>query len=195
WPWYFWAVLVNAAIGLSLSVTLVLRNRPSLSSVTAAGLVAVVAVFAVVQSLRPFGGKASDLPNVVDAIALRDFAAAHPGSYAMGDRAGAAAYLTDQPVIQLEGLMGDGRIVDAIARQTPLAGYLATVGADYYVTAWVRPDADGCHAFVEPAKAGPAAPSMRGRSCAAPVATFSGGTRIWRVGDLERAAPATHEVR
>ncbi|MGQ0672191.1 MAG: hypothetical protein ACT4N2_04835, partial [Hyphomicrobium sp.] len=42
WPWYFWAVLVNAAIGLSLSVTLVLRNRPSLSSVTAAGLVAVV---------------------------------------------------------------------------------------------------------------------------------------------------------
>ena len=42
-----------------------------------------------------------------DALELQAFAAAHPGLYAMGDRAGFTEFFMGQPLIQTEGLMMD----------------------------------------------------------------------------------------
>ena len=105
------------------------------------------------------------------AAQLQGFAASHPGRYAMGDAAGTAAYLTGQPIIQMEGLMEDRPFLRRIQRQQSLTEALPELGVDYYVTDAARKDG-ACYVMREPSQGGPRSPGMSGRICAPPVADF-----------------------
>jgi hypothetical protein len=102
--------------------------------------------------------------------ALAAFAAAHPGRYAMGDRAGAFGFLTDQRVVQTEGLVGDAALLAAIRARRPLLAELAARGVDYYVGSDMVQDGD-CWLAEEPhvRQAGARSPRMTARICRPPI--------------------------
>jgi hypothetical protein len=121
---------------------------------------------------------------------LRSFAKSHPGVYAMGDRAGTPAFVLGNPVIQLEGLMGDRAYLDRVKRQEPLLHALQDLGVDYYVTSQAMP-ASGCLEVREPSKAGRWSPTLRGKICEQPVLEFTvqgRSTSVFRVKDLRSAS-------
>lgn len=97
-------------------------------------------------------------------LRLREFATTHPGVYAVGDYAGIASYLLDDRVIPIEGLAGDGKLLEQIRTRTPLAELLAHYRADYYVSNRHLDDA-ACSAIREPQLAGNASPVMEGQAC------------------------------
>jgi hypothetical protein len=104
-------------------------------------------------------------------VEIQQFAATHPGTYAMGDRAGRVAYLIPDPLIQTEGLMMDRNYLEYIRRQTPLRETLAHYKVRYYVATAYEPFS-GCFKANEPAKAGPNSAHMRAEFCEQPVATY-----------------------
>lgn len=107
------------------------------------------------------------------ALMLKDFAATHPGTYAMGDRAGVVGYLLQSPVLQLEGLVGGREVLAAIDRQDDLVSFLREHNVMYYVSTDAKKDEEGCFFAVEPAKAGEKGKHMVGRICAEPIFEFS----------------------
>jgi len=97
-------------------------------------------------------------------LRLREFAATHPGVYAVGDYAGIASYLLDGRVIPIEGLAGDTALLEQIRNRTPLAELLKHYRADYYVSNRHLDDT-ACSAIREPQLAGNASPVMEGQAC------------------------------
>jgi hypothetical protein len=104
-------------------------------------------------------------------LEIERFAQAHPGIYAMGDRAGRVAYLVPDPVVQTEGLMMDRNYLTNVERQVPLREVLAHYNVRFYVATAYEPFS-GCFRAVEPAKAGPNSLKMREEFCEQPAATF-----------------------
>lgn len=105
------------------------------------------------------------------ALKIKDFAAAHPGTYAMGDRAGIVGFLLPDPLIQLEGLVSDETMIENISTQRNLHEVLLSYGVDYYVTS-TPANADGCVELSEPSQPGPNAPRMRMHLCEAPMLLY-----------------------
>ncbi|MUL44627.1 hypothetical protein FZI85_18090 [Mycobacterium sp. CBMA293] len=118
---------------------------------------------------------------------LRDFAAQHPGVYAMGDAAGAPAWLMNQPVVHLEGLMMSHSFLKLIRDQRPLAVAFKRYGVSYYVA--VRADGTdhaGCLVFREPniRQSSALAPAMSMTICRPPDHEIMAGSyhmRIYRI--------------
>lgn len=104
-------------------------------------------------------------------LEIQEFARMHPGTYAMGDRAGRVGYLLSDPVVQTEGLMMDRDYLGYIRRQTPLRDTLAHYNVRYYIATAYQPYT-GCFEAGEPAKAGPKSAHMRAEFCEQPSATF-----------------------
>jgi hypothetical protein len=104
-------------------------------------------------------------------VEIQQFSSTHPGTYAMGDRAGRVATLIPYPVIQTEGLMMDREYLRYVQRETPLRETLAHYNVRYYVATAYEPFS-GCFQAVEPAKAGPNSAHMRAEFCEPPVATY-----------------------
>ena len=102
------------------------------------------------------------------AVQIVDFAKTHPGTYAMGDRAGRVIYMLKDPVVQTEGLVMDRTFLDLVRKQTPLRTVLDRYGVRYYIATFYTPYS-GCFEAVEPVQAGPASPKMRGEFCEQPV--------------------------
>jgi hypothetical protein len=100
------------------------------------------------------------------------FAVTHPGIYGMGDRAGAPAYLSKVPIVQLEGLMMDRDYLDNIRTEKNLKGVLFDYHVRYYVATGATVDAAGCYLVREPAQAGADSLAMRATLCEKPVARF-----------------------
>lgn len=99
------------------------------------------------------------------------------GLLAMGAVAGVATYVIDRPVLQLEGIVGDRRMVEHIRREDSLETVLREYGADYLVVslANVRLEReDGCYAITQPNAewAGERTAKMRGAICTEPVEHF-----------------------
>lgn len=108
------------------------------------------------------------------------------GLFAMGAVAGMATYVLDRPVLQLEGIVGDRRLVENIRREDPLEDVLREYHADYLVVtlANVRSDpTGGCYVTTQPNAgwAGDRAAKMRGEICTEPVEHFftPKGTNRW----------------
>ena len=103
------------------------------------------------------------------AAALNAFALSHPGRYGMGDRSGLTAFEVPRPFVQLEGLVADRALLDAIRTQRSLHVTLASLGVDYLVEALPTRGvaADRCQEFSEPklVQAGAHSPKMRGTFC------------------------------
>jgi len=114
---------------------------------------------------------------------IAGFANTHNGIFAMGDASGTAAYLINQPVVQLEGLVMDRAYLENIRQKRNLNNVLA----DYDVRYYFSPNpifAEGCYLTVEPAQAGGSAPHMRGTFCMKPIAVFQDGNGSLDVFDL-----------
>jgi hypothetical protein len=110
------------------------------------------------------------------------------GLMAMGAIAGVATYVLDQPVLQIEGIVADRRMVDHIRRQDPLGDVLREYRADYLVVtlANVRSERrDGCYVVTQPNAewAGKRSAKMRGEICAEPVEHFftPRGRNTWSI--------------
>jgi hypothetical protein len=167
WPWYMYALVPATALAAA-AVAEVARpvwQRAPMALPAAMGLVgAGLVVHIALRTPEPHHS------IVETGRVLAAFAAAHPGRYAMGDRAGAFAFLTDQRVVQTEGLVGDAALLAAIRARRPLLEELAARGVDYYVGSDMARDGD-CWLAEEPhvRQAGARSPRMTARICRPPV--------------------------
>jgi hypothetical protein len=102
---------------------------------------------------------------------IQRFASTHPGTYAMGDRAGRVGFLLTDPVVNLEGLMMDRDYLAYVRDQSPLREVLAQYNVRYYIGTAYKPFT-GCFEASEPVKAGPHSAHMRAEFCEPPLATY-----------------------
>ena len=190
WMWYFYPWLLSAiaaAFVLSDGVEkLVGRLQPRLQLASFGILVAALLSY---SAMICVAASPSHNDMYLAAIDIHDFAQKHPGTYAMGDRAGVVGYLIDEPLIQLEGLVMDKGFLDNIKKQRELADVLREYNVRYYVATRASLGADGCYSVKEPWQAGPDSPAMHDRICAVPVATFKHYQNINLVFDLQVRQP------
>jgi hypothetical protein len=169
WPmWWIWYLYPLVPVWALLGPALIARWIP-FTRATALWFAAAVACGSLVIMLDGIGANIGATYALQRAFRLREFAAAHPGRYGIGDAAGMGSYLMPAPVVQLEGLVGDKAYVDRIRRQQPLLQALDELGVDYYVTVRTQPSGD-CYDVREPAQAGPHSPAMTAHLCLTPVA-------------------------
>jgi len=105
---------------------------------------------------------------------LKAFAKEHPGSYAMGDRAGLTSFVLDKPMLQLEGLVADRSFLKKIKEQRDLVTVLKEYRIRYYITSVVdtlRLVPEKGYELEEPhqEQAGTYSPKMRGVFKSEPV--------------------------
>jgi hypothetical protein len=131
---------------------------------------------------------AADSGPVAMSYQLADQMRGRHGLFAMGAIAGVATYVLDKPVLQIEGLVADRRLVDHLQREDSLGDVLREYQVDYLVVslAGVRPQRhNGCYLVTQPDAewAGGRTAKMRGEICAEPIAHFStrGGAHPWSV--------------
>ena len=166
WGWYIYPI--RTALCISFLIFCLWPPSARLLNKTAiAGLLALT-VFLALTKLR-WTRQQTDIYAAT--LEIQDFARTHPGTYAMGDRAGRVAYLIPDPIIQTEGLMMDRPYLDFIRRQTPLRETLAHYNVRYYIGTAYEPFT-GCFHANEPAKAGPTSAHIRADFCNPPEATF-----------------------
>jgi hypothetical protein len=110
----------------------------------------------------------------------------YDGRFGMGAIAGVAQFVLRKPVVQLEGIIADRRMVRHIQHQDDLAAVLREYGVDYLVVSMVGrsiPMTDGCYLVTEPELtwAGSRTAKMSGLLCTAPTEHFftEGGTNPW----------------
>ena len=166
WGWYMYPIRTALCVSLLLfclwSPSARWLQRPWVTALL------VLTVFGALTKLR-WTRQQTDIQAA--SLEIRDFAATHPGTYAMGDRAGRVAYLIADPVVQTEGLMMDRPYLELVRSQTPLRDVLAQYSVRYYIATAYEPY-KGCFEASEPAKAGPASAHMRAEFCKPPVARF-----------------------
>ncbi|HEX2535804.1 MAG TPA: hypothetical protein VHK69_18810 [Chitinophagaceae bacterium] len=66
------------------------------------------------------------------------FTRKYPGTYAMGDRAGIVGYVSDQKLIQLEGLVMNKEYLDNLYRTDSLQELLHQYDVRYYISTYAR---------------------------------------------------------
>jgi hypothetical protein len=102
-------------------------------------------------------------------IALHDFSLKNPGKLAMGDRAGMAAFINDQPLFQLEGIMNDHTFIQHLKNEDDLMAVMKENKVKYYVAARDVFKEDGRYTAIEPVRADPDSRKMRGILFTEPV--------------------------
>jgi hypothetical protein len=115
------------------------------------------------------------------AIDICRFSATHPGRLAMGDRAGLAAFISRNSVLQLEGLMSDRRMLKHIADEDDLVSVLNEHKIDYYaVCVSLERTRDG-YISKEPQRPGHLAYKMTGQFYEEPIVKnrYPNGTVLW----------------
>jgi len=177
---YYYPLALLMPFGTALIIDFALEQTP-LRLLMGAPLRAIIVTTAVVFALGILCiSHLSILPSrrshFIAANRLAEFGHTHPGCYAMGDRAGLTAWLLGRPVIQMEGLVADRYMLQAIARQEDLIEVLRHYQVDYYIATqcdWER----GCYLTSEPklAESGPNSPKMIGRFCDQPVFSADDG--------------------
>ena len=108
------------------------------------------------------------------------------GLFAMGAIAGMTRYVMDKPVLQIEGIVADRRMVEHVRRQDPLADVLGEYQVDYLIVSLAGVPADrddGCFLITQPHAqwAGLRTAKMRGDICSEPIEHFftQRGSRSW----------------
>lgn len=173
WPLWFWYLYPLVAVPPLAAARLCRAGGPEM---LLQGLGAVVVCLYLVLSYQLSRPASSGIWQ--ETLAMQPFVQAHPGRYAMGDRAGAAGALLPVPLLQLEGLMGERTFLETIRARTPLRDVLKQYAIDYYITA--EPLIEGaCARFREPVRAGAASPVMEGQSCEPPVFHSRAWPPVW----------------
>ncbi len=179
WQWYFYPVVVISPVTIAITMSQIERictkgRLPKIGTRSALRLCLVYLLGWVVRNnLYPGRNPIWEAAKI-----LADFSRTHHGRFAMGDRAGTFAYLTDQPVIQLEGLVEDKKYVSNIRQQRNLTSVLKEYRITYYIA--TNPAiVDGCYVSSEPARAGLMSPHMTGRFCTQPTFSFDLPDLYW----------------
>jgi hypothetical protein len=183
WAFFHWYAY---AIGPGVAITLVGAAALLAPRLRAPSLTRGVAVAGVLVAAYA-GAKAANLArlrvtrwtiddNVLTSTANRLATATRdmPGVYAMGDMAGITTFLLQKPVVQLEGLVADRKMLEHVRRQDPLLDVLREYHVDYLLYVTIHDDlrdAKGCYAVSAPAldESGPLSAKMRANICWAPV--------------------------
>lgn len=110
----------------------------------------------------------------------------HDGLFAMGACAGVAAHVAQKPMLQIEGIITDRRLVEHVRQQSPLEDVLREYHADYLIVSLVGMAprrANGCYVVTQPDAewAGNRTAKMYGEICSEPVEHFftEAGTHPW----------------
>jgi hypothetical protein len=164
------------------------------------GMAVALAGFFVVRFVLSPNAKPRVREPYNEAVELARFARAHPGTYAMGDRAGVFAYLGGRRVIQTEGLVMDPTFLRNIGEERNLVDVLRQHGVRYFVSTVSHShplprDASGCLVVFEPAMRVAAAHSARmtGRFCQPPIHSFTSSYGDVRVFDVEAESRAASQ--
>ena len=188
WPWYAYPFVVATAgailVGFSRrEASQCFRSPPARRFAVVAASVTIL-LFAAVDMRQTSTQRLKKNNCYVYATDLDAFSRTHAGTYAMGDCAGSPAYVIQQPLVQLEGLVMDRAYLDNIKEQRDLKQVLASYGVRYYLIP--APNlVDGCYRAVEPAKPGPDTLKMRGEFCMPAIASFQQGGFPIAVLDLQ----------
>ena len=171
WPWYVYAWPIAGAIG-AIVILQPTKAEQAPSKFAAACFWASLALLALDAAYLVHSSRPEDELTYLAGEDIAGFATTHPGIYAMGDRAGAPAYLSNQPFVQLEGLMMDREYLNNIRAEKNVKDVLHDYKVRYYISTGTERDRAGCYVVQEPAQAGPTSPSMHSLLCQTPVATF-----------------------
>jgi hypothetical protein len=176
WSWYLYTFNLAACAALCL-VLAVAEIRYTRAIVTA---VLLASSFVAVAEARQMliEPSSENLPNVTNGLRLAEFARTHPGTYAMGDLAGAAGFFLPYPVVQTEGLVMDPAFLQKIRRQDDLIRVLREYGVRYYVSSVDYKIHPPCFHVVEPIRGGPTSARMRAVFCVPPVLQYD--VSYWR---------------
>ncbi len=167
WGWYMYPIRTALCVSL-----VIFCLWPTSTRLLQQPIVTAILVLLVFVSLGVMRWRRQQTDIYAASVEIQNFAATHPGTYAMGDRAGRVAALIPDPVLQTEGLMMDRDFLQLVAARTPLRDVLARYHAQYYIGTAYEPYS-GCFEAAEPAKAGPTSAKMRAEFCEKPLATFN----------------------
>lgn len=186
WGWYLYPFRTAFCISLAVICTL-----PSVRALLHRRLVTAVLLLFVLLHLPSAVWRVAGRETIyAAAVEIGNFGRTHPGTYAMGDRSGMAAWLLTSPVVQTEGLVMDKRFLNSIRTEQPLLDVLARYHVRYYIATTHQPPS-ACLSASEPFQAGPASPHMRGELCQTPLAVFEHEGWYNLVYDLASPSPAT----
>ncbi len=181
WGWYHYSYVPAFVALFSVGIVALRRSQMLRSPSVGYALLAIACVVTLANRWR----LDPEMVQIAEtAEAMQPFIAAHPGLYAMGDRAGMVAWLSPQPFFQTEGLVEDRAWLNTLRSQGALVSALRARGVRYYVTT-VWPGGAHSTGFAEqtslphscilagePLQAGPSAPHLRSVICDKPVAIF-----------------------
>jgi hypothetical protein len=151
WPWYHYQVATFSC----LATVIVLRWARDRYGSMALRLCMVIAVgFLAVQAAVMFRPEEHAYRGSVEGAEYIQEHTPDDAILAMGDRAGIFGFLSDRPLLQLEGLMADVEFLSAM-RSGDIASRMIAEGVDYYVHygppgQYVKVDGGDCQRFEEP---------------------------------------------
>ncbi|HEX4386343.1 MAG TPA: hypothetical protein VH083_25485 [Myxococcales bacterium] len=147
-------------------------------------------------------GTASDYSMLAMSLSLSERMRDHAGTYAMGAMAGAVSQRLEHPVFQLEGLVGDRRMLAHLRNQDPLPQVLAENHVDYLIVSYAdepAPRRKGCYVIQEPYPVwARESKRLSGVLCATPIVDFvtEHGPHSWSFfGALETLVFDLHGAR
>jgi hypothetical protein len=183
WSWYLYTLILAACatLCLVLAAAEVRYTRAVVTMVFVA-----TSLVAVAEGRQMLITRTSeDLPNVTNGLRLAEFARTHPGTYAMGDLAGAAGFFLPYPMVQTEGLVMDPAFLEKVRRQEDLIKVLRQYGVRYYISSVDFKRDKSCFDAVEPIRAGPTSAHMRAVFCGQPLLEYDVSWWNTRIYDLD----------
>lgn len=182
WMWYFYPFRLSLCVALAL----IFSWDPVIRLTQKPAMIVLLVVISVVK-LFTARWAPGDVPEMVEAgQRVATFSQTHPGTYAMGDRAGSVGFLMRHPLVQTEGLMMDLSYLESLRRQGSLRGALRLRGVRYYIATSSAPMPQ-CFQASEPSQAGPDSPHLQDLFCDAPIARFKEGEVTTAIFDLQSA--------
>lgn len=184
WLWYFYPLSLSFSFSMLFMEDYFVNRKIPLRITSYLIAIFTIGLFAFVVQNYVSHINEKFTPGLLLNVALKikDFAAAHPGIYAMGDRAGIVSFLLPDPLIQLEGLVSDESMIENISAQRDLREALLSYGVNYYISS-LSTKIDSCVDVSEPSQPGPFAPRMRMRLCEESIYFYNGvgNTAIYQI--------------
>lgn len=152
WRWYFYPlVLMSVSVFPLIATRLHSVSSPMLKKVTAGlGHAGIAALLIMVFSVYSASHLLQKNTRHTDAEIIQAFTAANSGIYAMGDRAGLPAFLSDQPFVQLEGLVMDKEYLRRLETLGSIEALLESYSVQYYLGSPREQINDACYWMKEP---------------------------------------------
>ena len=188
WPLFFW-YLYPVVLVFFVTIVCILCLLEQAPAYHRYALAAGTAILFLVAGAYTAGNLHKPIRPMEDLAvldpAIVTFMEQHPGTYAVGNRAGLIGYLSTRPVVQLEGLVMDRAFLANIDSQAKLHDVLHRYGVRYYIAGYgdVHATPDNCYQVLEPAVSGDDAKRMRGTFCN-PVASFKARSDLMLIFDL-----------